>query len=67
MKCGLIIVTFWNHSKSFACLLAFFLFCLASPQETYKFHENKEIDLCSTLCSQCLVRVSKKYLSDKMI
>ena len=43
MNYGLITVTFWNHFKSFACLLAFFLFCLAYPRKTHKLHENKEI------------------------
>lgn len=31
MKYALTTVTSWNHFKSFACLRAFFLFCLASP------------------------------------
>ena len=40
---GLITVTFWNCFKSFACSLAFFLFYLASPKKTHKFHENEEM------------------------
>ena len=42
MNYGLITVTFWNCFKSFACLLSFFLFYLASPKKTHKFHENEE-------------------------
>lgn len=67
MKYSLMTVTFWNHFKSFPCFLAFFLFSLASPQETCKFPENKTIDSCLPLCSQCLVQTANEYLFDKMV
>jgi len=45
MNSGLITVTFGNRFKSLACLLAFLLFCLASPKKTQKFHANKGVTL----------------------
>lgn len=46
--------------------LPFFCFVWL-PQGTHRFHESKEVGICSPLCTQCQTQVSSKCLFGKMV